>query len=102
LNERLKVKTQQLEKYRYRQIIGQEYIGASLILISNLAWHIKVIVSCRMCFEDFLANFEIVWICHLEPDAVSREIAMAKVAQLILYWKLSVCTCKHGKNVTAT
>jgi len=32
-----------------------------------------------MSFEDFVRSFDFLWVCHLEPDAVAKEIALAKV-----------------------
>ena len=33
----------------------------------------------RMSFEDYLMNFDFLWVCHLEPDAVAEQISRAKV-----------------------
>lgn len=35
-----------------------------------------------MSFEDFVASFDFLWLCHLEPDAVAAEIADAKVINM--------------------
>lgn len=31
-----------------------------------------------MSYEDWVSNFDFLWLCHLEPDAVSEEISQAK------------------------
>jgi len=36
-----------------------------------------------MSFEDFLMNFDFVWVCHLEPDTVSEEIATENVCTML-------------------
>jgi len=38
-----------------------------------------------MSFDDFVTSFDFLWVCHLEPDAVSEQISLARVCN-------SVCT----------
>ena len=45
----------------------------------------------RMSYSDFLANFDEIQLCHLQPDAVAKDLADATVCIFL--------QAQHEKNV---
>ena len=40
-----------------------------------------------MSYQDFIANFDEVQFCHLQPDAVAQDLAKATVSHVICIQK---------------
>ena len=44
-----------------------------------------------MSYQDFIANFDEVQFCHLQPDAVAQDLAKATVSHAMLNTNIEEC-----------
>ena len=62
---------------------GLKVYGADVLVESSLRRVCVWNCSARMSFEDFLKEFDRLWVCHLEPDTVAEEIFSTNVCTML-------------------